>query len=86
MHDVSHRRGKSRHGAMIAAAMAMAMSTAGAPTAISAASSLPRAPARDREHVTQPITNKDLATLQAAQAKRDRKAAKRARDARVAQL
>ena len=63
------------------AAMAMAMAIAGAPTAISAASGLPRAPARGREHIAEPITNKDLATLQAAQAKRDRKAAKRRRDA-----
>ena len=77
--NIWQRRGKS-----IIAAMAMAMAAAGAPTAISAASGLPRAPARSRTHVTQPITSKDLATLQAAQAKRDRKAAKRARDARVA--
>ena len=74
--DVGQRRGKS-----MLAAMAMAMAMAGAPTAISAANGLPRAPARSRTHVTQPITNKDLATLQAAQAKRDRKAAKRRRDA-----
>ena len=71
-----HRRGKS-----VIVAMALAMAAAGAPTAISAASGLLRAPARSRTHVTQPITNKDLATLQAAQAKRDRKAAKRRRDA-----
>ena len=73
--------GGQRRGKSMLAAMAMAMAIAGAPTAISAASGLPRAPARSRTHVTQPITNKDLATLQAAQAKRDRKAAKRRRDA-----
>lgn len=71
-----HRRGKS-----VIAAMALAMAAAVAPTAISAASGLLRAPARSRAHVTQPVTNKDLATLQAAQAKRDRKAEKRKRDA-----
>ena len=70
------RRGKS-----IIAAMALAMAAAGAPTVISAASGLLRAPARDREHVAEPATSKDLAALQAAQAKRDRKAAKRRRDA-----
>ena len=61
--------------------MAMAMAIAGAPTAISAASGLPRAPARGREHIAEPVTSKDLSAIQAAQAKRDRKAAKRRRDA-----
>ena len=74
--NIGQRRGKS-----MLAAMALAMAAAGAPTAISAASGLPRAPARDREHVAEPATSKDLAALQAAQAKRDRKAAKRRRDA-----
>lgn len=73
--------GGQRRGKSMLAAMAMAMAMAGAPTAISAANSLPRAPARGREHVTELITSKDLAAIQAAQAKRDRKAAKRRRDA-----
>lgn len=77
--NIGQRRGKS-----MLAAMALAMAAAGAPTAISAARSLPRAPARDREHVAEPATSKDLAALQAAQAKRDRKAAKRRRDAKGA--
>lgn len=76
--------GGQRRGKSILAAMALAMAAAGAPTAISAASSLPRAPARGRAHVTEPVTSKDLAALQAAQAKRDRKAAKRAKERRAA--
>lgn len=79
--DVGQRRGKS-----IIAAMAMAMAMAGAPTAISAANSLPRAPARGREHIAEPVTSKDLAAIRAAQAKRDRRAAKRIRDARIVQF
>ena len=77
--NIGQRRGKS-----MLAAMAPAMAAAGAPTAISAASGLLRAPARSRAHVAEPATSKDLATLQAAQAKRDRKAAKRRRDAKGA--
>ena len=73
--------GGQRRGKSMLAAMAMAMAIAGAPTAISAASGLPRAPARGREHIAEPVTSKDLSAIQAAQAKRDRKAAKRRRDA-----
>ena len=73
--------GGQRRGKSIIAAMALAMAAAGAPTAISAASGLPRAPARGREHIAEPVTSKDLSAIQAAQAKRDRKAAKRRRDA-----
>ena len=63
--------GGQRRGKSIIAAMALAMAAAGAP-------------ARDREHVAEPATSKDLAALQAARAKRDRKAAKRRRDAKGA--
>lgn len=76
---IRQMRGKS-----MLAAMALAMAAAGAPTVISAASGLPRAPAGGRAHVTQPIASADLAALQAAQAKRNRKAAKRAKEREAA--